>query len=106
MLKVEKSCEVDDLIEEVVAVSGKSYGEVEKQFFDSGIYPESTKTFVTDQFGGYDTDCDWLDEALEKVLTECGAKSIYITYPIQSVHYQQPALASEGDYACKVQSYM
>jgi hypothetical protein len=82
MLTVEKSCEIGDLIDEIAALTGRSWDEVEKAFFSCGLFPDSKKTYVTDQFGGYDTGIDWLDKALDTVLSECNAKSIYITIPI------------------------
>lgn len=82
MLRVENSCEVGDLINEIAEKTGKTTEEVFKAFFKCGIYPEGGKTYLTDQFGGYDTDEEWLDNALEVVLTECSAKSIYVTEAI------------------------
>jgi len=82
MLSIEVSCEIGDLIAEVAKKSGRFFSEVETAFFQCGKYPESRKTYLTDQFGGYGTGIDWLDVSLEKVLTECGAKSICVTQAI------------------------
>jgi hypothetical protein len=82
MLTVENSCEVDDLIDEIAVLTGRSWNEIENAFFECGLYPTNNKTYVTDKFGGYDTGVDWLDKALDAVLSECNAKSIYITTAI------------------------
>ena len=86
MLKTELSCEVGDLIDEVVAKSGKTYAEVEKAFFQCGIYPQSRKTFLTQQFGpilvSKREQYPWLEETFTNIFTEGNFKSIYVTEAI------------------------
>lgn len=82
MLATETCCDIGDLIQEIVDQTAKSWDEVESALMECHLYPDSTKTYVTDQFGGYDTGIGWLDEALDYILSECGHKSIYITTEI------------------------
>lgn len=80
MLSVENSCEVDDLIREVMKHSNKSWEAVEHAFFDVGIYPQSTKTYIVrDSLG---TGIKWLDVALTTVMVEANIKDVYITAAI------------------------
>jgi len=84
MLKIENSCEIGDLIDEVRLVSGKSWDEVETAMFKVGKYPESTKIYITTQFGpivkkeGY----EWLNDALIIILDEVKVSDLYITNAI------------------------
>jgi len=79
MLSVEASCEIDDLISELVKATHKTHDEVETACFDVYLYPCESKTFVMPP---YHTGIDWLNEGLEKVLKECGQPEIYITNAI------------------------
>jgi hypothetical protein len=84
MLKVENSCEIDDLISEVITKTGRTYKEVERAMFRTFIYPESTKTYLTTQFGPIvdDKDYTWLNEALTEIFKEAGIDSVYVTNAI------------------------
>ena len=82
MLKLEHSCEIGDLIHEVVKISGKSHNEVRDAMFEAGIYPESNKTYLTDKFGPIVDDCEWLDEVLNKIFLSACIDSLYVTNEI------------------------
>ena len=83
-LPIEASCEIDDLITELMRHHNKTYDEVETAMFNIGLYPESKKTFFTNKFGkivdqeGY----DWIEESLEAILKDYGLTSMYITTAI------------------------
>lgn len=86
-LRTEVSCEIEDLIREVVVKSGKSYDEVETAMFRLYLYPENTKTYITTQFGpvvksGQRDAYKWLNDALTLILEELGINGIYITLAI------------------------
>ena len=91
MLKVENSCEVGDLIDEVTEKSGKGFEEVESAFFKCHIYPESTKTFMCRNRDWQKNDkrqlveekgFKWLDKAMNKIFDECKIDEIYVTIAI------------------------
>ncbi len=50
-LKIENSCEIDDLIDFMVVRMGKTHREIEKMINEEYLYPEYGYTFVTTQFG-------------------------------------------------------
>jgi hypothetical protein len=81
-LKTALSCEINDLIECVMADTGKSFDQVEKEMFKQCIYPESTKTRVTTKFGRYKATDNWLYESIYKILDENNIQSVYITEEI------------------------
>ena len=79
-LKLQTSCEIDNLIEVIAERIGKTYAEVEKASYDEYLFPESGKTYV---------DVRWPSEhdrffklAIRDMLKEKGLQGIYITYPI------------------------
>jgi hypothetical protein len=84
MLEIDASCEIGDLINEVIAKTGKTWDEVETAFLKVGKFPESTKTFLTTQFGpivkkdGF----EWLNDALTEIMKEVNLTNLYVTYPI------------------------
>jgi predicted RNA-binding protein (virulence factor B family) len=84
MLKIEHSCEIEDLIKEVINKTDKTYKEVERAMFRTFIYPESTKTYLTTQFGPIveDKDYAWLNDVLTEIFAEAGIESVYVTNAI------------------------
>ena len=78
-LKIEASCEVDDLIRCVAEQEGLAFEEVEKAFFVEYIYPDGSKTCV-----GIYSHCKEgsIMAACVKLLRAQGLDSVYITYPI------------------------
>lgn len=84
MLKIERSCEIEDLIQEVVSKSGKTYKEVERAMFKTHIYPESNKTYLTTEFGPIVDEgaYEWLNVVLTEIFTEAGIESVYVTNAI------------------------
>lgn len=84
MLKTQISCEIGDLIDEVMNISGKNWNTVEKAMFANGIFPDSTKRYITSQFGliidkpGY----DWLELALRSIFLQLHINGIYVTQAI------------------------
>jgi hypothetical protein len=89
MLRIENSCEIGDLIDEVCKKSGKGDSEVATAMFKTFIYPESTKTYISAGHGpivkatghGY----DWLETALQEIFAELatiGVHGVYVTTPI------------------------
>lgn len=82
-LKLESSCEIDNLIDVFVERLGKPYEEVEKMAAKEGLFPEGKKVFVTTQFGKDEDDEDGtLRGALFDYMVEEKIESMYITYPI------------------------
>lgn len=85
-LKIESSCEIDDLIDSLMFASQKSYDEVETILFKEGIYPESKKTYITNQFGNILSEVNesnkWLEDALGVILSENNINGLYITIAI------------------------
>ena len=81
-LKTSLSCEIDDLIECVMADTGKSYEQVESEMFKRYVYPSGTKTFVTTKFGRDEAIDNWLYESIYKILDENNIQSVYITESI------------------------
>ena len=85
-LKIESSCEIDDLIASLMYASQKSYDEVETILFKEGIYPESKKTYITNQFGNILSEVNesnkWLEDALGVILSENNINGLYITIAI------------------------
>lgn len=89
MLKINNSCEIGDLMDEVGAKCDHTWGFIETAMFKCGIYPESTKTFLirTDarkngmvlvDKEGY----EWLDTILHKIFDEAGIDEVYVTNEI------------------------
>lgn len=85
-LNIQSSCEIDDLIDSLIFASQKSYDEVEAILFKEGIYPESNKTYITNQFGNILPEVNesnkWLEDALGFILNENGINGLYITTAI------------------------
>lgn len=91
-LKTSLSCEINDLIYEVVSYSKKTYDEVETAFLSAYLYPESRKTFImfnsqknsvlTDYVLKQNPELIWLDKALVSIFTTNNINSIYITEAI------------------------
>ena len=87
-LKIELSCEIDNLIDEVSRISHKGCGEVEKAMFKTHIYPEGTKVYLTTQFGSILDNNEnvenfkWLEDALQSIFKESNITSIYVTTAI------------------------
>ena len=81
-LETSLSCEIGDLIKCVMADTGKSFQQVEKEMFKQYIYPEGTKTFVTTKFGRDEAIDNWLYESIYKILDENNIQSVYITEAI------------------------
>jgi hypothetical protein len=88
MLDTQLSCEVGDLIGEVVEKSGRPYDEVEAAFFKVAIYPDGTKKFLMMKPDGIlsskpnHQNYAWLEEALQAIFKEGNIEDIYITEPI------------------------
>lgn len=85
-LKISYSCEIDNLIDEIVSKTKKDYDAVESALFSLHIYPENTKTFLMrDQNGQILSDVGeyhWLENALRKIFNEANINEIYITLAI------------------------
>lgn len=83
-LKIESSCEIDDLIDVVTEKTGRKRNEVEKAFFKLYIYPTTTKTFLTVQFGPIikEEEFAWLNDALSAIFAEAGVTKLYVTAAI------------------------
>lgn len=85
-LKIESSCEIDDLIDSLIFASQKSHDEIETILFKEGIYPESKKTYITNQFGDILSEVNesnqWLEDALSVILIENNINGLYITIAI------------------------
>jgi hypothetical protein len=64
----------------------KSWDEVESILMEVGLYPESTKTYFTNQFGHILCENkegnEWLEDALSVILKEYNINGLYITHPI------------------------
>lgn len=93
-LAIENSCEVDNLMEEVIEISGENWDSVESAFFKAGLYPESTKTYISwndkqkmdsvlTKFVMSDhPNLKWLDDSLVTIFKKYNINSIYITTAI------------------------
>ena len=85
-LRIESSCEIEDLIDSLVFASQKSYNEIEHILFEECIYPENKKTYITNQFGSIlsevNEDNKWLEDALDVILKENNINGLYITLAI------------------------
>jgi hypothetical protein len=79
-LKTSISCEIDDLIEVVMARTGHKHGIIEKAMFDSGLYPECGKTCISPY--GFCVDTHWVREIIHQVMTEQNIDTMYITEAI------------------------
>lgn len=85
MLKIERSCDIYDLIKELVAVTGKTTSEVAIALEDMGLHPntylnDNSTVFIT--FKGGAQCCPsvpWLNTAIREVLFEVGVESITVT---------------------------
>lgn len=93
-LKTALSCEIEDLAQEIMKVSGRSYDEVEDALEKLGIYPDNKKTFlmisivndkesVVSEFSlrDYPT-LEWVDSALLSIFKDLEIKQIYVTHAI------------------------
>jgi len=78
-LKIELSCEVDDMILCIMKDTGKTYGQVQFAMIREYLYPENNKTFVATKFGKKDVENSWLRASIYRILDENGIGSIYIT---------------------------
>lgn len=92
-LETQLSCEIEDLIREIINHSKKSYDEVENAAFELGIYPENTKTFIRWQdkekksiikkYSMQDyPELKWFDDALVQIFKENNINEVYITHAI------------------------
>lgn len=93
-LNISLSCEIENLMNEIMAKTDKSYDDVEKAVMKAGIYPDSTKTFISwnddktkksiiVKFTMQDhPELKWLDEILVLIFKENNIDSIYITHAI------------------------
>ena len=85
-LKIESSCEIEDLIDSIMFASQKSYDEVVTILFKEGIYPESKKTYITNQFGNILPEVNesntWLEDIRGVILNENNINGLYITIAI------------------------
>ena len=81
MLKIENSCEIDDLISEVVNKTGKGYSQIEELFLATYLYPESNKIYLTTQFGPI-VDDEWLNSVLLEIFKEANITEVYVTNAI------------------------
>lgn len=93
-LNIQNSCEIDDLIDEVLETSDQNHESVEQAFFKAGIYPEESKTFISwndnkkmdsilvDFTMKDNPELKWLDEALVAIFKKYNINSIYITNSI------------------------
>ena len=82
-LRLEYSCEIENLIDVMAEVMGKTYLEVETMAGNEYLYPEGDKVFVTTQFGKDDDEADGtVRGALYDFMVEHNIKSMYITHPI------------------------
>lgn len=90
LLNIQKSCEIENLIDVIMNDTNKSYDEIEKALMNSGNYPESKKTFLMLSNGSlFDKDFKddypndaWIENSLIKILKDNNIKSIYITTAI------------------------
>lgn len=80
ILKVQSSCEIDNLIEVVAERTGKDYEECEEEAFKSYTYPEGTKTCMSLEHST--TNNSFFREEIVKILREMGIERIYITEAI------------------------
>lgn len=85
-LSIKSSCEIDDLIDSLMFASQKSYEEIETILLEEGIYPESKKTYITNQFGSILSSVNesnkWLEDALSVILNENKINGLYVTLAI------------------------
>lgn len=85
-LTIQSSCEIEDLIDSLMFASQKNYDEIETILFEEGLYPESNKTYITNQFGSILSEVNennkWLEDALSVILNENNINGLYITIAI------------------------
>jgi hypothetical protein len=93
-LKTSLSCEIDDLIDEIMSISEKSYDEIESALITLCIYPENTKSFlmlqnekdtkhVLDKFSLIDhAELKWVDDVLIRIFNETKIDKVYVTHAI------------------------
>lgn len=80
-LRLEQSCEIDNLIDVMAERMCLKYEEVESMSLKEGIFPDGNKTFVTTQFGRLNDDRP-LCQAIYDMMIEKGIRDMFITYPI------------------------
>ena len=81
MLKIERCCDIHDLVKEVSKVSGKSITEVSGNMIAMNLHPMSdySETFITFKNGARCCpSIPWLDNAIYDVLKEVGCESITV----------------------------
>jgi len=93
-LEIELSCEIENLMDEIVATTDKNWDECETAFMKAGLFPENTKTFISwNDNDAMDSiivkftmddhpELKWLDEALVAIFKKEKINSIYITHAI------------------------
>jgi len=79
-LRTSISCEIDDLIEVIMYRTGHKHDIIERAMFDSGLYPECRKTFVSQT--GFCVDEHWVREVIHQILRHQNIDSMYITEAI------------------------
>jgi len=79
-LNIAASVEIDNLLDVVRERLNISWDEAESRAMDEGIYPESSKTYITSKFGGYEEGT--LAAEAVKALQELGFEAAYITHAI------------------------
>lgn len=80
MLDIEQSCEIDDLQQEIMRITGRPHDEVEMALFDAYVYPENNKTLIMDDF-----ECDdipWLQDVIRGIMKQNNLRKVYVTWPI------------------------
>lgn len=85
MLRIERTCDIYDLIKELSEVTGKTSGEIAVALDDMGLHPNTPisdcdTVFITFKNG---SQCcpsvPWLNNAIHDVLFEVGVESITVT---------------------------
>ena len=78
MLNTETSADIEELVTEVIEISGKTYKAVEKALFDENIYPQGDDTHISDS-DEYTDGNEWLGNTIRQILRDCNVKMIRIT---------------------------
>jgi hypothetical protein len=76
-LKVQTSCEIDDLISVLAERLSKTYDDVESQAEAEGLLPQGSKTYVDVRWPKPSD--GWFCKEVQKLLGELGIQGIYIT---------------------------